>query len=183
MHPRSLLFRREPAWRAASSLFAPAAFRSWLEEPASLTARLRRSVGAGFAVRLLGQGLGKPFAGEAGLLALPERRRALTREVLLSGGGKPLVLARTVIPSAALRGEHCALAKLGNRPLGEVLFAQRGLRRTSLQFAKVPPADWLTVIAEEYHLEEPVWGRRSLYEIGEVSLIVCEFFLPTILEL
>jgi len=183
LHPRSLLFQREPVWRAASALRPPAAFRAWLNEPDSLTARLRRAVGAGFGVRLLGQGWARPFAGESGLLGLPACRRALTREVSLFGGGEPLVLARTVIPPWALRGEHCALARLGNRPLGEVLFAQRGLRRTRLEFARVLPTDWLPVIAGQYGLAAPVWGRRSLYEIGPLSLLVCEFFLPAVLTL
>jgi len=183
LHPRSLLFRREPLWRSASPFAASIAYRSWLEEPGSLTARLRRLVGAGFGVRLLGQGMGKPFVGELGLLDLPERRRALTREVLLFDGERPLVLARTVMPPAALRGEHCALAKLGNRPLGEVLFAQRGLRRSRLEFAEVLPADWLPAVALEYGLNELVWGRRSLYEVDHVALLVCEFFLPAILSL
>jgi len=157
--------------------------RSWLQESASLTARLRREAGAGFGVRLLGQGLGKPFAGESCLLGLPARRRALAREVLLFRGTAPLVLARTVIPPWVLRGEYCALARLGSRPLGEVLFAQRGLRRTRLEFARVCPMDWLPGIAQGYGLDAPVWGRRSLYEVGQVSLLVCEFFLPAVLSL
>jgi chorismate--pyruvate lyase len=132
---------------------------------------------------LLGQGFGRPFAGEAALLGLPPRRRALTREVLLFGGAGPLVLARTVIPPWALRGEHCALAKLGNRPLGEVLFAQPRLRRTRLEFARLGPGDWLSAVAREHALDAPLWGRRSVYELGAVSLLVCEFFLPAVLSL
>ena len=182
MHPRSLLFRREPAWRAAPLRHAPAAFRPWLAESASLTARLRRGAGTAFGVRLLGQGFAKPFAGESGLLGLAARRRVLAREVLLFGDG-PLVLARTVIPPRALRGELCALARLGNRPLGEVLFAQRRLRRTRLEFARVAPADWRAGVAQAYGLEAPVWGRRSLYEVGPLALLVCEFFLPAVLSL
>lgn len=183
MHPRSLLFRREPVWQPVSPFAASLAYRSWLEEPGSLTARLRRLAGAGFGVRLLGQGMGRPFVGELGVLGLPERRLALTREVLLFGIERPLVLARTVMPPSALRGEHCALARLGNRPLGEVLFAQRGLRRPRLEFAKVLPMDWLPGVALGYGLDGPVWGRRSLYEVDHVALLVCEFFLPAVLSL
>lgn len=148
-----------------------------------MTARLRRAAGSGFAVRLLEQGFARPFAGESGLLGLPLRKRALSREVVLMGRGQPVVLARTVIPPKALRGEHCALARLGNRPLGEVLFAQRGLSRARLEFARIAPADWLPSVRKEYGLDGPVWGRRSLYEIAEVSLLVCEFFLPAVLAL
>lgn len=162
---------------------APARIESWLNESGSLTARLRRLAGGGFGVRLLNQGYAHPFPGESAALGLPARARALGREVLLHGAGEPLVLARSIIPQQALRGEHCALAKLGNRPLGEVLFAQRGLRRPRLEFAKVPRSDWLPAIADEYGLEEAVWGRRSLYRLGRISLLVCEFFLPQALSL
>ncbi len=177
------MFQREPRWRPARAVSAAAAFRSWLLEPGSLTARLRAAVGPNFGVRLLGQGFSRPFSGEAGLLCLPTRRIALAREVLLQGDGAPLVLARTVIPPKTLRGEHCSLARLGNRPLGEVLFAQRGLVRPSLEFACINPSDWQPAIAKEYGLQVPVWGRRSLYEVGEDSLLVCEFFLPAVVEL
>jgi chorismate--pyruvate lyase len=139
--------------------------------------------GAGFGVRLIGQGLSKPFIGESRLLGLSARRRALAREVVLFSQAGPLVLARTVIPALALRGEHCALARLGNRPLGEVLFAQRDLRRTSLAFSQVYPADWMGSIVQDYSIIQPVWGRRSLYQIGKVSLLVCEFFLSAVLSL
>ena len=117
------------------------------------------------------------------MLGLPDRRRALAREVLLFGVRGPLVLARSVIPQEALRGEHCALARLGNRPLGEVLFAQRGLRRAHLEFVRVAPADWRPTVAQEFGLDGPLWGRRSLYQLGQVSLVVCEFFLPAVLSL
>lgn len=183
MHSRSLLFRREPAWRDAPTVHSPAVARSWLEEPASLTARLRRLAGPGFGVRLLGQGFGKPFAGEAALLGLPSRRHALAREVVLRHGSTPLVLARTVMPPTALRGAHCGLARLGSRPLGEVLFNYRGLRRARLQFARIAPADWLPGVAQEFGLDMPVWARRSVYVLGPVSVLVCECFLPALLSL
>lgn len=162
---------------------APKAIRSWLEEPGSLTSRLRKAVGAGFGVRLLGQRWVRPFADEAALLELPPRRRALVREVLLHCHGRPLVLARTVIPPHTLRGIYCGLAHLGNRPLGELLFAYRGLQRSHLEAARATQADWRHSIARQFDIETPVWGRRSLYQVGRVSLTVCEFFLPSVLSL
>ncbi|MFZ4702436.1 MAG: chorismate--pyruvate lyase family protein, partial [Candidatus Methylumidiphilus sp.] len=84
LHPRSLLFQREPVWRLAkaSALTAPHAARSWLAEAGSLTARLKKAVGPGFGVCLLGQCWARPFADEAKLLELPPRQRVLVREVL-----------------------------------------------------------------------------------------------------
>jgi len=179
------LFQREPVWRPASAgrVTASAVARSWLEEPGSLTARLRSAVGDGFAVRLLGQKWVRPFATEDRLLDLPSRRRALVREVLLHCEGRPLVLARTVIPPRTLRGAHCGLANLGARPLGELLFSYRGLRRSHLQLARVDQTAWRHPVVREFGIDGPVWGRRSLYEVDQVSLLVCEFFLPNVLNL
>lgn len=117
------------------------------------------------------------------MLGLPPRRRVLLREVLLHDAGIPLVLARTTIPPLTLRGVHGGLARLGSRPLGELLFAYRGLRRTSLELAKIFPSHWRHPISREFGLDSPVWGRRSLYQVGSVSLAVCEFFLPGVLSL
>lgn len=157
--------------------------RSWLGEPGSLTARLRKAAGAGFGVRLLGQCWSRPFADEAALLGLPPRHRALVREVLLHCHGRPLVLARTVIPPRTLRGIHCGLAHLGDRPLGELLFAYRGLQRSHLEMARASPAAWKPSTVRDFNLDSPVWGRRSRYQVGRVCLSVCEFFLPSVLNL
>jgi chorismate--pyruvate lyase len=148
-----------------------------------LTARLRKAVGTGFGVRLLDQCWSRPFADEARLLGLPPRQRVLVREVLLHCEGKPLVLARSIIPPRTLRGIHCGLAHLGDRPLGELLFAYRGLQRSHLEATRAVESDWKPTIAREFAIESTVWGRRSLYEVEKVSLIVCEFFLPTVLTL
>lgn len=180
LQPRSVLVRNEPLWRDADRVHPPSSIRSWLEESGSLTARLRRTAGSGFGVKLLRQNLATAFAGESLLLEQASSRLALIREVMLYAEQGPLVLARTVIPEHSLRGKHCGLAKLGNRPLGEVLFAQRGLRRTVLQFACLRPQDWQRTIQTAHQMEQPIWGRRSLYEIDRVSLIVCEFFLPIV---
>lgn len=186
MHLRSLLFKREPAWRSARQAgrpAAPGAVCSWLYETGSLTARLRSVAGPGFGVRLLGQGWGRPFSGETHALGVPARSRALLREVLLHDGGKPLVLARTVIPPRTLRGVYCGLARLGDRPLGELLFSYQGLARTQLEWVRIKPAQWRQAAALEFGVHEPVWGRRSHYAVGDISLLVCEFFLPAVLSL
>lgn len=186
MFKRSQLLKREPAWlgvRKGIVATAPDPVRSWLFEAGSLTARLRCACGPGFGVHLLRQGWDRPFRGEALALDLAAHRRALVREVLLHCDGRPLVLARTVMPPKVLHGEQCRLAQLGNRPLGELLFAYRGLSRNSLELALVEPSDWRAPILEETGLEAAIWGRRSLYTVALGRILVCEFFLPAILSL
>jgi chorismate--pyruvate lyase len=183
MFEHSVLLRREPSWRPPGKPFVPvSAPRSWLGEPRSLTARLRAGCRDGFNVVVLRQAWRKPFAGEAARLGAG-RRRMLVREVMLRDGLTPLVLARTVIPPDSLRGPHCALARLGNRPLGEVLFARRGLRRCSLECCRLGSAAWLPSIAGLCGIRQEVWGRRSVYRVGDARLLVAEFFLPAALQL
>lgn len=178
---KSPLFRREAAWRdnrRGLGRTIPEPIRSWLYESASLTARLRRACGADFRVKVLGQDWTRPFAGEAELLGVAPGTACLVREVALLCGGAPQVLARSVIPVATLRRSGRGLARLGSRPLGEVLFACRQLRRLRLQLTRLKPNEFRAMAPDS-----AVWGRRSLYSIAGGDLLVCEFFLPAVLGL
>lgn len=178
---QSHLFRREPAWfddRSCVYRGVPMPARSWLYEPGSLTLRLQRACGSQFCVRVLAQGWGRAFAGERRLLGLAAGELCLLREVVLARGDQPLVLARSIIPARTLRRADRSLARLGSRPLGEVLFACPRLRRARLQLARVGPGAFRSLAPEQ-----SVWGRRSLYSIAAGDLLVCEFFLPAALAL
>jgi chorismate--pyruvate lyase len=178
---QSLLFAREPAWtvcRKGNYRHIPPAARSWLFEAGSITRRLRSGYGDALAVKVLRQHWGKPFPGEKRLLNQARQRRCLIREVLLHSGGKPLVLARTVMPSATLRGAHRNLTRLGSRPLGEVIFSYPDLQRLEMHVALVKPDDWSRQLATQVPIAEPLWGRRTVYAIHHRQLLVSEFFLP-----
>lgn len=184
MPERSQLFLREPKWlgaRPGFSVHGPIA--SWLYESGSLTSRLRRNCPSGFGVRVLRQRWDRPYPGEARVLGLGASRHALVREVVLHCHGHPLVIARSVIPAEALRGAQCRLAHLGDRPLGELLFAYRKLSRLSLELAQVAPANWRSLGALLPQAEGCMWGRRSLYGVASGRVLVCEFFLPPVLAL
>ncbi|TAN52045.1 MAG: chorismate lyase [Methylococcaceae bacterium] len=153
----------------------PASQRSWLYEPGSLTLRLQRQYGDAFRVMVLGQGWARGFGGERRLLGLRPGTLCLAREVALMNGDQPLVLARSIIPAQTLRRADPGLARLGSRPLGEVLFACPHLRRTHMQLARVQSSEFRAMAPEV-----SVWGRRSLYTIAAGDLLVCEFFLPEV---
>lgn len=185
MPERSRLFLREPRWVGAHpgiSIEAPVA--SWLYESGSLTARLRSVCDSGFGVRVLRQSWDRPFPGEARALGLNPCRRALVREVMLHCHDHPLVLARSVIPETALRGVQRRMAHLGERPLGELLFAYRKLARLRLDIAEVPATSWRKSALSLAQTSNPaIWGRRSLYGVARGQVLVCEFFLPALIEL
>ena len=125
----------------------------------------------------------RPSLEEAWRLRLPRRRLAWVREVALRCHEQPLILARTVIPEASLRGGNETLRHLGNRPLGELLFRGAGSRREALEVARLRPGDWLAdrwgPITLSSGLE--LWARRVVHYLGGRPMLVTEVFLPELL--
>lgn len=168
----------------------PAHWRDWLAAPGSLTARVRRH-GERFEVRLLAQGAA-PW--------LPDERRALrparpqgathAREVALCLDGVPVVLARSVLDPAVLRGPWQALLGLGTRPLAELLFHDRRMRRSPLAIERIgrsgPLRRRLERLARCAGLPPdglgaaPLWARSSVFERHGARLRVMEVFLPAL---
>src|SRR3569623_650409 len=127
--------RRLSAWRPAHQYLRSAVSAEqwdWLLDPGSLTRRLRQRCGGGFRVAVRSPRWGRPLPDERRLLGMAAPERALMREVHLLCGATPWVFARTVMPVSSLRGRQRRLTRLGNRPLGAALFADRSLRRGEL---------------------------------------------------
>jgi chorismate--pyruvate lyase len=156
--------------------------RDWLYDPCSLTQRLQQACADTFSVRVLAQRRQRPMPDERRLLGMSEREFALVRQVQLCCGDQPWVFARTVVPLGSLAGRGRRLGCLGNRPLGAMLFAAKGVRRSRLQLARLVAGDvifekainGLTMIPEE------IWGRRSLFHYAGRPLLVNEIFLPDV---
>ena len=177
----------EPNWvrvEGLSRLTVPAELIDWLRDTGSLTARLKRCCGNGFRVHLLHQGWGRPLGSERRLLRIRRGATAVVREVELLCHETPLVFARTVIPSASLRGPAKRLTLLGERPLGEVLFTDPHMRRGQMEVARLLPRHPLfgAATAGLEQLPAEIWGRRTLFHLGDASLLVNEVFLPAIRE-
>lgn len=170
---------RTPDWRNATPLLRrrlPPEVRSWALWNGSLTAGVRARCPNAFELRVLRQRWALPRTDEAAALKLTPGRRALLREVALCCAGRPLIVARTLIPAASLRGRQGRLAGLGRRPLGELLFRDRSVRRGRLAIARLTLAQ--AGVAAGRWRETTVWGRRAVFHIGGVPLLVSEFFLP-----
>ena len=159
----------------------PSSLLNWLLDPGSLTQRVQSACSGRFRVELLGQHWVRPLDNEARALGMRLGTRALVREVQLLCDEVPWVFARTVIPLRSLRGRQRRLGRLGTRPLGAVLFADRSMRRDELELARLRGADPLLRLAADFEsLPEEVWGRRSVFRVGGKPLLVSEFFLPDI---
>ncbi|MCW8943224.1 MAG: chorismate lyase [Sedimenticola sp.] len=155
----------------------------WLCDRGSLTARLKSASTDSFRVHVLYQGWGRPLESERRLLGMRRGGIAIVREVELICDGIPWVFARTLIPVRSLTGATRRLAHLGDRPLGEVLFADPTMERGVTEMAQLLPGHHLFSTATQ-HLSgaRVVWGRRTLFHLARKPLLVNELFLPDIPE-
>jgi chorismate lyase len=181
---KSYLFNHEPDWhehRRGSHHHLPQAVQSWAYEAGSLTQRLRDYYGNEIAVSILFHQWRTPFLSERRQLDLPLHRYGLIREVMLHTNGKPLLLARTIIPEATIKVAHRNLSHLGTRPLGEVIFSYPDLERITMDLTLIKPNTWTSNAQQKADISQPIWGRRTLYAIHQRPMLVSEFFLPEIL--
>ena len=145
----------------------------WLFDQGSLTRRLTQLSADQFCVTPLCEGWQTLRDDECQALGLAPRSEGWVREVYLLGQDQPWVFARSVAPRAALERSGVALAGLGSRSLGELLFSDAAFTRSALQATRYP-AHWLPAADAQSGL----WGRRSCFRRGELGVLVAEVFLP-----
>ncbi len=163
--------------------FSSGLYHTWLIERSSLTARLQQRY-HDFSVQTQLIQYAKPSQDETKALHLTPKDIALIREVLLRGnGGLPLVFAHSVLPLKSLHGAWRSLGKLGNKPLGAVLFANPKVKRTTLSYKKLSANHVLYQIATTYLTVSPafLWARRSVFSLNEAQIMVTEVFLPNLI--
>jgi len=168
-------------WRpAGQAITAPRQLQPWLLDDSSLTAKLRKRSDGQLQVQVLRQYWGRPTLSERRALK-QSRGMALIREVLLLGPeATPWVYARSVFPAASLTGRLRQLRSLAERPLGGFLFSHRQLRRSAMQIAQLPPCQQLVPPAVQG--DAMLWGRRSTFSLFGKTLLVCEVFLPALVN-
>lgn len=147
----------------------------WLFHEDSLTRRLTRLSHNGFSVMPLFEGWQRLRADECAALQLPEGSEGWVREVYLLGHGEKWVFARSVAGRSALEQDGLHMDELGTRSLGELLFSDRAFARGPLQICPYP-AGWLP----DADTTQGLWGRRSCFSRGPLSILVAEVFLPTV---
>ena len=182
---QSVLFTKEPLWlenRQGTRHKLPLNVHSWAYESGSLTQRLRNYYGSRVAVKILFHRWQTPFLSERRFLKLSEHHYSLIREVLLHVNDKPLILARTIIPSATIKTAKSNLSKLGTRPLGEVIFSYPKLERIAMDVTLIELSTWTPTVIEQAGIIQPIWGRRTIYAIEHKRMLVSEFFLPEVIR-
>jgi len=143
------------------------ALRSWLRTPGLLTQRIREAAGTGFRMTLVGE----RDAGPDGHL----------REIEMGCGATIWLFARTRVPRATLE-RHPWLAQIGTTTLGEALQAHGRVVRSEFDYARLP--DDVGVVRSALERaglpSQPLWVRRSTFQVDGLPLTLQEVFLPQI---
>lgn len=160
----------------------PPRVRGWLALESSMTERVGQAAQGTVDVEVLRQSPGS---------LLPDERRffpgvvgpATIREVCLSSGGRPLLIARTVVVSRRLQS-HPTVRTLGTRALGSLLFAEGPPAYSARQVAHLGPGAPLVRLARRRHLgvAKGYWARRTLYRLFGEPLLVTEVVLPELVH-
>ena len=150
---------------------------NWLLANGSLTEKLK-SCCIDFEVTVLGERELTPLSGE-----LPTNETVWVREVILSLDNTPWVFARTLIPSGLLQQTAVDFKRLGNNPLGQLLYSHHEFIPGKIEIGQSEKEGSIAQLAS--NLKQPVdsiWGRRRFFSYKQYDMIVCEFFLPKALE-
>lgn len=99
-------------------------------------------------------------------MGIEPRQRVYLREVQLIVDDQICVVARSVIPLQTLSGREKRLLRLGNKPLGEYLFAHPHMRRGPLELKTSAGRGG-----------QPRYARRSVFYLSGKPLMVSEAFV------
>lgn len=159
--------------------------RAWLHSSGSLSRRIAAAF-EGFSVQRTHQGAGPARGDERRVLGT---RRVHVREVVLWGEGRPLVVARSVLPAVQARLAWRAVRGLGTRPLADLLFGERAVHRRTLGLVHCPRAragllrrQLAGTTAAAAWPAGGAWGRRAVFTHFGVPLLLTEWFSAALAE-
>ena len=119
---------------------------------------------------------------EKKLLSLRNYEIIFARESYLSCNNKKLVYARTVIPRKTLNAQNHTLTRLGQKPLGGILFNNNKIFRENIKYAKLPLHNELHNKAKKNcNIYSDLYGRQSIFYVKNKPLLLIEVFLPDIM--
>jgi chorismate--pyruvate lyase len=159
----------------------------WLTAPGALTNRLRKL--GPVTIRVVHEASEGATCDEATALGLVPRAPVWVREVVLSVNGHPCVAARSVTPLVDSHAGWQAIRRLRSRPLADLLYHDRTIRRSSFASAILRPAIPLHAIARDAWATSPgsvdptpasarFLARRSVFVRAGRPLLVAEAFMP-----
>ena len=135
---------------------------SWLNEPGSITSRIKSF--SDFKLKLLRDGPGEVDANEDDLIISNYKENNI-REVLLYSDEEPLIYAKSIIPLETIRLGLGVLGNLKENPLGDILFSNPEIKKEYMLFSKFESN------------KKIFYGRKGIYTVKGFPFSVCEIFL------
>lgn len=136
--------------------------KSWLLEQGPITKRIKSI--AEFRLELIQDELSDATDDEILFLKIDSEEIRI-REVILFGNENPMVFARTIIPDTTIEKGLKELGKIGNKPLGDILFEKDIFSKEDIVFASFKDKESL------------FWGRKIKYTVKDQPFSVMEVFL------
>ncbi|NVK38303.1 MAG: chorismate lyase [Gammaproteobacteria bacterium] len=146
-------------------------WRHWLLDAGSLTENLKAAAPNRFSLKLIRRHFDLPNLSESNAMGIKLRQQAYIREVALCVDDEPQIYARSIIPRQTLTGFERQLLTLNTKPLGEFLFSHKHMQRGPIEIKRGKLNG------------ETVWARRSIFYVNHKPLLVCEYFLPSLLQI
>ena len=135
---------------------------SWLNEPGSITSRIKSF--SDFKLKLLRDGPGEVDAAVDDLIISNYKENNI-REVLLYSNEEPLIYAKSIIPLETIRLGLGVLGNLKENPLGDILFSNPEIKKEYMLFSKFVSN------------KKIFYGRKGIYTVKGFPFSVCEIFL------
>ncbi len=170
-HPKTTHWKPCSVWQRFNLTIEA---KNWLVNTPSLTAKIRYSC-PDMTVEILSEKWQRPLNFEAKALRLKQGEFAWVRCVLLKCNHDNWIYARTVIPKMQTGNPWFALKKLGNQPLGEILFSLKQVKRSPFLLLK-SFSSWPYLPKQK-----PRLARQSIFTQKNHKLLLTEVFLePTL---
>jgi chorismate--pyruvate lyase len=134
---------------------------SWLQEPNSLTKRLKGYCQALTVEVVENRWVDISELSQQEVDVLGQYRRYLLREVVIFGDDEPWVLGQSLVAEPLVASEASPLANLGDTPLGDRVFRSPSAKRDYLRFGQV----------------ENFYARSSRLWLDNLPVLVSELFL------
>ena len=136
---------------------------SWLLESGPITNRIKLS--QEFELELLNDEIDE-ISKEEELFLNSVSETFRVRRVILLGNNTPVVYAKSVIPSSTIENGLSSLGKIGNAPLGDILFTPGVFTKLEMVCA--------SFLSKEKNI---YWGRKIKYSVNSEPISVMEVFL------
>jgi chorismate--pyruvate lyase len=140
-----------------------ASILSWLSESGPITNRIKLS--QEFELELLNDEIDE-ISKEEELFLNSVSKTFRVRRVILLGNNTPVVYAKSVIPSSTIENGLSSLGKIGNAPLGDILFTPGVFTKLEMVCA--------SFLSKEKNI---YWGRKIKYSVNSEPISVMEIFL------